>query len=158
MIEYHNQFCKKYITYERRAHRWIQIPLEESKNLEDNGLISPNSGYRYTEESGAHNHVDSHQEFQDKMNKETELGGNLSVRMQSGKRPLIMFGHDECIFKQYLLTKKAWTLPTGETQLVPKDEGQGVMISAFQSREFGFGRPLSEEQPRTLNMVRKEQN
>jgi hypothetical protein len=160
-IEYRNQFCKRYLTYERRAHRWIQIPLEESKNLEDNGLIPPNSGYRYTDESGAHMveyHVDSHQEFQDIMNKETEFGGNLSVRMQRGERPLIMFGHDECIFKQYLLTKKAWTLPTGETQLVPKDEGQGVMISAFQSREFGFGMPLSEEQLRAVNMVRKDQH
>jgi hypothetical protein len=49
-----------------------------------------------------------------------------------------MFGHGEYIFKQYLLTQKAWMLPMGETQLVPKEEGQGVMISAFQSIEFGF--------------------
>jgi hypothetical protein len=57
-----------------------------------------------------------------------------------------MFGHDECIFKQYLLTEKVWTLPTDEKQLVPKEEGQGVMISAFQSRKFGFGMPVMEEQ------------
>ena len=69
--------------------------------------------------------------------------------------PLVMFGHDECIFKQYLLTKKAWMLPSGETQLVPKEEGQGVMISAFQSREFGFGMPLMEEQIRMVNEFRK---
>jgi hypothetical protein len=66
-----------------------------------------------------------------------------------------MFRHDKCIVKQYLLTKKAWTLPTGETQLVPKEEGQGVMISAFQSREFGFGMPLTEEQIQTVNEFRK---
>jgi hypothetical protein len=51
------------------------------------------------------------------MDKETEFGGKLSVRI-GNERPLIMFGHDECIFKQYLLTKKAWTLPMGEMQLV----------------------------------------
>jgi hypothetical protein len=33
----------------------------------------------------------------------------------------------------------------GEMQLVPKAGGQGVMISTFQSREFGFGMPLAEE-------------
>jgi len=139
-IEYRRQFCRRYLTYERRAHRWIQITLEESKTLEENGLVTPNSGYRYTDDTGqfmVEYHVDSYQGFQDKMDKETEFGGKLSVRIKN-ERPLIMFGHDECIFKQYLLTKKAWTLPTGETQLVPKEEGQGVMISAFQSIEFGF--------------------
>jgi hypothetical protein len=99
-------------------------------------------------------HVDSYQGFQDKMDKEAEFGGKLSVRIKN-ERPLIMFGHDECIFKQYLLMKKAWMLPTGETQLVPKEEGQGVMISAFQSREFGFGMPLTEEQIQTMNEFRK---
>jgi hypothetical protein len=41
-----------------------------------------------------------------------------------------MLGHDACIFKQYMLTKKL------ETQLVPKEEGQRVMTSAFQSTEY----------------------
>jgi hypothetical protein len=30
--------------------------------------------------------------------------------------------------------------------LIPKDEGHGVMISAFVSREFGFGMTLSQDQ------------
>ena len=50
-----------------------------------------------------------------------------------------MFGHDECIFKQYIFTSKNWITNEGITPLVPKDKGQGVMISAFQSRELGFG-------------------
>jgi hypothetical protein len=53
-----------------------------------------------------------------------------------------MFRHNEAIFKQFLLTKKSWCGPNGETVLVPKD----LMISAFQSREFGFGYHLDEEE------------
>jgi hypothetical protein len=45
-----------------------------------------------------------------------------------------MFGHDEAIFKQYLLTKKSWYGPDGMSVLVPTDDGEGVMISACQSR------------------------
>jgi hypothetical protein len=29
--------------------------------------------------------------------------------------------------------------------LVPQDDGQGVMISAFQSHEFGFGMQISRK-------------
>ena len=34
---------------------------------------------------------------------------------------------------------KSWTGPDGETLLIPKYEGTGITISAFHSREFGFG-------------------
>jgi hypothetical protein len=34
----------------------------------------------------------------------------------------------------------------GETAIMPKDEGMGMMISAFPSREFRFGFKMSEEQ------------
>jgi hypothetical protein len=59
------------------------------------------------------------------------------------KKALIMFGHDKCIFKQYTMSTKSWIGPYGETVPVPKDDGQGIMISAFQSREFGFGFDLT---------------
>jgi len=39
--------------------------------------------------------------------------------------------------------------------LVPKDEGQGVMVSAFQSREFGFGFVMSPEQLQQVNNARR---
>jgi hypothetical protein len=70
-------------------------------------------------------HVDSYQGFQEKMGKETEFAENLSVRIK-------MKDHSSCSG----ITSKAWTLPTGETQLVPKEEGQGVMISASQSKNL----------------------
>jgi hypothetical protein len=43
-------------------------------------------------------HVDSCAEFQEKTNRETTFGGNLSVRKQENERPLLMFGHDKAIF------------------------------------------------------------
>ena len=58
---------------------------------------------------------------------------------------------DECIFKQFILTGKSWKGPNGETAVVPKDDGAGVMIRAFQSHEFGFGLHLTNEQLKEAN-------
>ena len=102
-------------------------------------------------------HVDASELFPIMMSNEV-FGGNLSVRKHPDDKPLIIIGHDECIFKQYLTTTKAWTLPTGETQLIPKDDGAGVMISAFQSRDFGFGHPLTEQQLQAINESRRGKN
>ncbi len=73
-----------------------------------------------------------------KMLKHLPFKGMLSVQ-NPPRRPLFIFGHDECIFKQYSMTNKSWKGPNGETAPVPNDDGAGLMISAFQSREFGFG-------------------
>lgn len=100
-------------------------------------------------------HVDASEEFHFRM-KDEPYGGKLSVRMQLNEKPLMIIGHDESIFKQYLISKKAWSLPTGETQLVPKDDGAGVMISAFQSRDFGFGHPLINERAVRRNQSNKK--
>ena len=67
------------------------------------------------------------------------------MRLMPCKRPIIMLGHDECIFKQYQFTNKGWVSDNGTQEILPKDEGMGVMISAFQSREFGFGWSLTNE-------------
>ena len=53
------------------------------------------------------------------------------------------------------MTNKSWVGPNGETVAVPKDDGQGLMISAFQSREFGFGMALNEEQLKEVNKYRE---
>ena len=39
---------------------------------------------------------------------------------------------------------------------MPKD-GLGVMISAFQSCEFGFGMPVTPDQLKEVNFIRREQ-
>jgi hypothetical protein len=66
-IEYRKQFVARYLTYERRAHRWIQINLNESAALENKGLVPKNSGYRYTSDKGDETvkyHVNACREFQ----------------------------------------------------------------------------------------------
>lgn len=63
-------------------------------------------------------------------------GGHLSVRMPPNTKPLMILGQDECIFKQYLFTKGVWVMPDGTRQLIPKEEGHGIMISSLCSREL----------------------
>lgn len=47
-----------------------------------------------------------------------------------------------------------WVLPDGTRQIIPKDEGQGVMLSGLCSRELGYGFPISKAHfPLHSNMV-----
>jgi hypothetical protein len=63
--------------------------------------------------------------------KETKFIGWLRVKKAEEE---IMFGHDECIFKHFHTTTKSWRAHNGETVIIPKGNGQGVMISGFQAR------------------------
>ena len=65
--------------------------------------------------------------------KGTHDGGFISVRFLGVKRLVIIICHDECV-KAIHFSSKSWTGPYGETLLVPKDEGMGIIISYFQSR------------------------
>ena len=103
-------------------------------------------------------HVDDHSSFPDRVQHHPEFGGDLSVRRNKSKKPLIMFGQDECIFKQYLFSNAQWCLPDGQRAIIPKDEGQGIMISAFVSREFGYGHDLNASQFAEINNYRKKRN
>jgi hypothetical protein len=89
-------------------------------------------------------HVDTCDLFQQQMNEETKYGGRRSVKYKEGKM-LIIWGHNEAIVKQFALTKKMEG-PNRETAIVPKDEGAGIRISAFQSRESGFGQQMSKQE------------
>jgi hypothetical protein len=42
--------------------------------------------------------------------------------------------------------------------LVPKDDGQGLMVSAFCSREFGFGIPVTQSLLDKFNNERKNKH
>ena len=46
--------------------------------------------------------------------------------------------------------------PNGERVLIPKDDGQGLMISAFQSCEFGFGLEINESDLKKVNEWHRE--
>jgi hypothetical protein len=45
-------------------------------------------------------------------------------------------------------------LSDGRYPLLPKDEGAGMMVSTFVSREFGFGLKLSHSQLEMVNRKR----
>jgi len=159
IVEYRRSFCPRYLKREVRCHRWIQLPLQEAQEkFIDTARIDPSFGFQYKNDDGVNMieyHVDDHDDFHIIMNQKHKYGGELSVRKPPDIRPLIIIGHDECIFKQYLSTLYAWVGSNGERGLVPKDDGQGVMISAFQSREFGFGMQLTQMQLDEANESRR---
>jgi hypothetical protein len=156
---YRKKFIKRYFQYERLMHRWIQMELTDKLKLEEEEGIELAHGYHYVDPESqvrmVELHVDDHHAFQDKMNLTSRFGGKLSVQKQAEEKPIICFGQDEAIMKQYCFTTKAWTAPTGQKAIVPKDEGMGVMISAFVSREFGFGIKLTQEQLSLVNQARR---
>ena len=70
----------------------------------------------------------------------------------------MIIGQDEAIYKQYQFRAGRWTTPTGKAAILPKDEGAGVMISAFQCRELGILRieDISAEDLVRINMYRRK--
>ena len=78
-----------------------------------------------------------------------------SVRRDSQKKMIIVFGNDECIFKDNAYSSMTWIGPNGEKPMMPKYEFPGIMISAFQSREFGFGfHELTDDNSKRVNDYR----
>jgi len=73
-------------------------------------------------------------------------------------KPIIIIGQDKCVFSQFLLSSKVWIGPNKEALLLPKSEGEGHMISAMQSRNFGFGLPIAEDKLLLINALRQHQN
>ena len=54
---------------------------------------------------------------------------------------------------------KSWAGPDGETSFIPKNEGIGIMVYAFHSREFGFGfswDDLSDSYLKRINYFRAD--
>ena len=159
-VTYRRGFLSRYFKHETRAHRWIQLQLEEALKLEEEGKISIKNGFRYNkiDSQGAKHtfvefHVDDSPAFEDFI-LNTKFGGNISVRKPPDVKPLLMFGQDECIFKQFSFTKKSWRGSDDKVPLIPKDDGIGIMISAFASREFGYGFDISMEQMTEINNFR----
>ena len=79
-----------------------------------------------------------------------------SIRMPKKARPIMIVGQDESVFSQYLLGAKTWIGPKGQRPLLPKSEGDGYMLSAFVSQDFGFGGPLtSDDELAKINTKRR---
>jgi hypothetical protein len=85
-------------------HRWYQFTAEEVISLVNKELLLPDRGYRYEMEEGekmVEMHIDEidNEEILTKIYQEYCYCGNLSIRMNPlEERPLLSFGHDECIF------------------------------------------------------------
>ena len=122
------------------------------------GCIFSGVGYEYEKDGTTYIefHVDDHPSFTERDDLHP-FGGNVSVRKPSDAKPLLIFGQDECIFKQFALCNKTWVGPNGKTPLVPKSDGQGLMVSAFVSREYGFGWDLTKSQLKLVNKYREKQ-
>ena len=141
-------------------HRWIQVSVEEAKQLQEKHKFLFKSGHFYTDEQTGKEMVEYHVntcEHFHTMLQDSNFGGNLSVNFPANEKPIVLLGHDECIFKQFQFTNKGWVSDEGVREILPKDEGLGVMISAFQSREFGFGMELTSEELQKVNEKRENE-
>ena len=69
-VAYRPVFTKKYLAYEVRAYRWIQVTLEESNALVLEGNITADSGFSYETDDGidmVEYHVDSSYVFDERL-------------------------------------------------------------------------------------------
>jgi hypothetical protein len=139
-VQHRSKFINTYLSeIEPFTHRWVQMTLFNFQTMQsllskDEQVIS--SGHKYwdntTNEWWMEFHVDDHHFENCDIG---PYGGNLSVRMPEGCKPIIIFGQDESIFNQFSSRGRQWTGPTGQRAIMPKSSGEGLMISAFQSRE-----------------------
>ena len=131
-VKYRSKFIDRYFSYELLSHRWYCITKQERDRLVKEGRVSSKLGYSFMKDNCEYfeYHVDDSPLFQEAC-KDVPFGGYLSVRKPENKKKIMMLGQDEVIMKQFLFTMLAWTLPDGSRPLLPKDEGMGLMISAY---------------------------
>ena len=132
------------------------MPKDEFERLPERDEILT-KGYTYTGvnmKQMVEMHVDNHECLQRLANeKYGKFGGNVSVR-SSGK-PIIVIGQDESIYNQFAFGSRQWVGAAGERAFLPKSESAGVMVSAMQCSEFGFGMELTDEELTKTNSKRK---
>ncbi len=156
--EHRAQFINQYLTkIEPHCHRWVQLTVDELQQIKstlESGCCILNEGYHF-QKAGIHMiefHVDDHEALQDFANqKNLEFEGSISVRAETGKKAIIVFGQDEAIYNQNTTNTMQWVGPGGERPLLPKNNGMGKMISAFQSRDTGWGIKISRQQLIEIN-------
>ena len=158
-----SKFTQKYLRHlEPCSHRWVQMSMDNAEIIKlslpakdpllvtGHIYVDPDTGVDHVEF-----HVDDHDCMQDFANtKYGAIGGNVSVRKTADQKPLIIFGQDESIFNQFSFGPSQWVGPSGERSILPKSAGMGVMVSAFQSREFGWGMEIDDDQLAVINARR----
>jgi hypothetical protein len=166
VVSRRNEFCVDYLSkLEPKTHRWIQVTKEtvETWLAEKKMSDDDTRGYHYTSTDNVEM-VEYHVDDCDLLFDLAEdmgfgaFGGNLSVRKPPDAKPLMIFGQDESVFNQFLLSNQQWVGPQGQRPLLPKTDGISFMVSALQSRETGFGVHISEIQFDEINEARRGRN
>ena len=157
------RFLGTYYNYEIRSYRWIQITDEVAVKLEEEHTDFPKSCYYQYSVDGRmmrEYHIDTHDSLSKYINSSNEqYGGNLSTRLEIGAKPLMLIGQDESTYHQFVFSKRHWKPKSGMNFILPKSTGEILMISGFQSREFGLGlgNLLTNEILSLINNKRKGQ-
>jgi hypothetical protein len=100
-------------------------------------------------------HVDANVFIHKELARPRESGGTTSARVKDKLfRPLVIFGQDKSAFHQLMLKSKNWVGPNGERALLSKSDGVGVMVSAFISRDTGFGLETDAAMLQRINLSR----
>ena len=137
---------------EPRCHRWVQITKEFfDKNIENKKIlyqIKPSHEYTSVDGTNMYElHVDTCsfiQSIGESHPVTGKWGGRVSVRSNTNMKPIMIIGQDESVFHQYSLVTKQWVGADGQRALLPKSEGAGIMISAFQVREIGIPQEIDK--------------
>jgi hypothetical protein len=153
------KFCEVYLTeLEPRCLRWVQF---SEKELGAYDKLRPEVAYQYYDDEDSLN-FEFHVDYCRSKGVEVVEGAatidnkvaTMSVRAPPQSKPIEIFGQDESVFSQFLFLPKSWVGPNKERGLFPKSSGEGYMISAFVSRDSGFGLPLTEDQLALINAYR----
>ena len=151
------EFCRKYLTeIEPRCLRWVQYRSDELKAAN----LDPDFGYMYFDED-FNILYEFHIDYCCRENKSTTANAmhgkvaSMSVRAPPGARPCEAIGQDESLFSQYQFPSKSWVGPNLERALLPKSPGEVLMLSAFLSRDLGFGMQMTDEQLALVNASRQ---
>ena len=155
-------FCKRYLTeFEHYCNRWVQVSVDEAKTIND---LNVDFGYSYFDIITNQERLEFHVDYWNRVIAATDTNQQMiqkekkpttSIRVSSQTRPLMIIGQDESVFAQYLLGSKMWVGPKGQRPLLPKTEGDGYMLSAFVSREFGFGKEMTDAELALVNDARR---
>ncbi|KAI2492111.1 hypothetical protein MHU86_22447 [Fragilaria crotonensis] len=148
------QFCTTYLTkLEPYCKRWIQIPINDAIGMAN---VDVEMGHRYFDIVKDTEHIEYHVDYWNRFGGGTDvINPTTSIRVSSNARPIMIIGQDESVFSQYLMGAKTWIAPNGQRPLLPKSEGDGYMLSAFVSRDFGFGRQMSDIELERVNNERR---
>ena len=121
-----------------------------------NGELDKDSGYHYKYDGVdmVEYHMDIHIQFQENCNHLLYGENLLECKPPNAK---LVNNQDKVLFKQLQFGGSSWSLLDGSKKLYPKDEGQGLMLSAFCSHELRFDFQLLPEPMNKINEKRKGQ-